>query len=69
MKTNNNAHSDTLCCPLCGSDEYLLSEKDTMLCAGCGSTFNNVSKLSTKPVVFAAKAIKVTHFIPNTFPQ
>lgn len=35
-----------LCCPLCGSQEYLLSESDNMLCAECGSFFESVSQIS-----------------------
>lgn len=44
MSHNNN--DETLCCPLCGSDEYLLSEKNSMLCAECGSFFEDVDKIA-----------------------
>ncbi|KOO09354.1 hypothetical protein [Vibrio hepatarius] len=35
----------TLCCPLCGSEEYLLSEKNSMLCAECGSFFEDLEQV------------------------
>ncbi|NVD07864.1 hypothetical protein FCU94_13315 [Vibrio sp. JPW-9-11-11] len=45
MKTNLN-EQPTLCCPLCGSQEYLLSESDNMLCAECGSFFESVTQIT-----------------------
>ena len=36
---------NTLCCPLCGREEYLLSEKNKMLCAECGSFFEDIDKI------------------------
>lgn len=42
---------NVLCCPLCGSDEYLLSDNDSMLCAGCGSFFENVTQLRAMPTL------------------
>ncbi|MEZ8100865.1 hypothetical protein [Vibrio bivalvicida] len=36
--------NDVLCCPLCGSEEYLLSDSNNMLCAECGSFFENVTQ-------------------------
>lgn len=44
---NDQKHNDVLCCPLCGSEEYLLSESDNMLCAKCGSFFEDVTQLAT----------------------
>lgn len=35
----------SLCCPLCGSEEYLLSEKNKMLCAECGSFFEDIDQI------------------------
>lgn len=40
-KTSN----DVLCCPLCGSEEYLLSSSDKMLCAECGSFFEDIKTI------------------------
>lgn len=45
MSQNNQLQ--TLCCPLCGSEEYLLSEKNSMLCAECGSFFEDVDQIVT----------------------
>lgn len=42
MPQNDNK---TLCCPLCGSEEYLLSEKNSMLCAECGSFFEDIDQV------------------------
>lgn len=44
---NNDKLNEILCCPLCGSEEYLLSESDSMLCAECGSFFEDVTQLTT----------------------
>lgn len=41
-KPNNE---ETLYCPLCGSDEYLLSNTNKFLCAECGSFFEDVDKI------------------------
>lgn len=38
--------NDVLCCPLCGSEEYLLSDNNNMLCVECGSFFENVTQLT-----------------------
>ncbi|MGY5538024.1 hypothetical protein [Vibrio brasiliensis] len=43
---NNDKLNEVLCCPLCGSEEYLLSESDSMLCAECGSFFEDVTQLA-----------------------
>ena len=49
MPQNDNK---TLCCPLCGSEEYLLSEKHSMLCAECGSFFEDVDQVvAAKPQI------------------
>lgn len=46
MKIKQLKSIKTLCCPLCGSEDYLLSESDDMLCAECGSFFNDVTHIS-----------------------
>lgn len=43
---SHNDNDETLRCPLCGSDEYLLSDNNSMLCAGCGSFFEDVDKIA-----------------------
>ncbi len=35
-----------LCCPLCGHDEYLLSDKNQFLCAKCGAYFEDVTQVN-----------------------
>jgi len=51
MKSEHTEH-DVLCCPLCGSEEYLLSSNDKLLCAECGSFFEDIkSVVITQPCV------------------
>ena len=50
----------SLCCPLCGSDEYLLSDKNQFLCAGCGTFLDDVSKADTS----VANAKRFTRITP-----
>lgn len=52
---NNDKLNEVLCCPLCGSEEYLLSESDSMLCAECGSFFEHVTELTSTPPMPAFK--------------
>lgn len=60
---NGNPIEQTiLCCPLCGSQEYLLSESDSMLCAECGSFFESVSKITPAPTELTHR-IKSIKFI------
>ncbi|KOO15928.1 hypothetical protein AKJ18_07205 [Vibrio xuii] len=50
--TSEHTDHDVLCCPLCGSEEYLLSSNDKMLCAECGSFFEDIkSIIITQPVM------------------
>ncbi|WP_159652961.1 hypothetical protein [Vibrio atypicus] len=43
--SSSRSQDKSLCCPLCGSEEYLLSDKNNMLCAECGSFFEDVDKI------------------------
>ncbi|MFB9190859.1 hypothetical protein ACODM8_09500 [Vibrio ostreicida] len=52
MEIKNNS-AGQLCCPLCGSEEYLLSDEDSLLCVQCGSFFEDVKQVMTEPDVFA----------------
>ncbi len=36
MQEDREQNSEVLRCPLCGGEEYLLSDNNTMLCASCG---------------------------------
>ena len=45
MKETKAATLEPQCCPLCGCDEYLISDSGSMLCAGCGSFFENVHQI------------------------
>lgn len=48
----SNQDEQVLCCPLCGSEEYLLSETDSMLCAQCGTFFEDIKHVVvTQPIV------------------
>ncbi|MFA0412184.1 hypothetical protein [Vibrio renipiscarius] len=47
MKKNNTPALDYPSCPLCGSDEYLLSGSGSMLCSECGSFFENINLIMT----------------------
>ncbi|WP_428776039.1 hypothetical protein [Vibrio sp.] len=50
-----------LCCPLCESDEFLISEQgDKMLCARCGSFLDNLQQME-------ACLHKVHSLTPSTF--
>ncbi|RTZ17404.1 hypothetical protein EJ063_01080 [Vibrio aquaticus] len=50
--TTDTKQDDVLCCPLCGSEEYLLAASDKMLCAECGSFFEDVSQITpTQPAL------------------
>ncbi|MDA0148492.1 hypothetical protein [Vibrio sp. LaRot3] len=52
-------------CPLCGNDEYLVSNSGSMLCAGCGSFFENVHQMvATEPMQI--KAATPIHFNAST---
>lgn len=52
MQDNDDVNNDVLLCPLCGSEEYLLSDKNTMLCGGCGAMIDNVDQFHhDKPVI------------------
>ncbi|KJY83840.1 hypothetical protein TW81_05795 [Vibrio galatheae] len=58
--------NDVLCCPLCGSEEYLLSDTNNMLCAVCGSFFENVTQLKPnhtlfRPIGFKAAYANISH--------
>ena len=45
-----------LCCPLCGSEEYLLSETGSMLCAQCGTFFEDIEQaVALQPIVTTTK--------------
>lgn len=48
---HDEMHNNVLCCPLCGSEEYLLSSSNSMLCAECGSFFENVTKLTPTNII------------------
>lgn len=61
---DNEMHDNVLCCPLCGCEEYLLSSANSMLCAGCGSFFENVTKLTPTNMV-CHRVGTVTHYTNN----
>ncbi|WP_161987070.1 hypothetical protein [Vibrio ponticus] len=42
MKDQRTSVEDVECCPLCNSDEFLISSAGSMLCAQCGSFFESV---------------------------
>ncbi|USD35322.1 MULTISPECIES: hypothetical protein [Vibrio] len=48
----SNQDDKVLCCLLCGSEEYFLSEADSMLCAQCGAFFEDIKQVVvTQPIV------------------
>lgn len=66
--TTDTKQDDVLCCPLCGSEEYLLAASDKMLCAECGSFFEDVSQITpsqpTLPHVSVSAQYKIRHALP-----
>ncbi|GAA5646821.1 hypothetical protein Vpro01_02584 [Vibrio proteolyticus] len=62
-KTNANA---TLCCPLCESEEFLISENShNMLCAHCGSFLQNINQIH-RTVSNSGVTSASTNYIHNT---
>lgn len=46
MDKNEECNDGILRCPLCGSEEYLLSDSNTLICANCGCLIENVDQVS-----------------------
>ncbi len=53
----------TLICPLCGHDDYLLSEHNQFLCATCGTFFDDVASVVATQVAPVEPAAVIT---PNS---
>lgn len=45
MKENRSTTQDINHCPLCNCDEFLISDSGSLLCASCGSFFENVHQI------------------------
>lgn len=59
MKENKASTIDHQCCPLCGSDEYLMSGSGSLLCAECGSFFENVHQVISSETLHVISAVPI----------
>lgn len=58
MKENKTS-LEYQCCPLCGSDEYLMSGSGSMLCAKCGSFFENIHLIVSSETLHVRSAVPI----------
>lgn len=56
MNNTNALNSNGLSCPLCGNQEYLISDSNKMICGGCGTFFDDL-----KQVVAALPSTQMSH--------
>lgn len=47
-------------CPLCNCDEFLISNSGSLLCAGCGSLFENVQQIVASEALHASAITPIT---------
>ncbi|MBA5763247.1 hypothetical protein H2O73_12865 [Vibrio sp. 404] len=47
-------------CPLCNCDEFLISNSGSLLCAGCGSLFEDVQQIVATETLHPASIAPIT---------